>query len=65
VARRRCPRGTVPGGDQPVRSHPGWPEPDQRGEGCAVSPAGPGPPMGAANDGDLMAQHEQPGVLGG
>ena len=53
------------GGDQPVRLQPCRQEPDQRGEHCTVSPVEPGPPIGTAQHGDLMPQHQQPGVLGG
>jgi len=52
-------------GDQPVRSQLCRQEPDQRGEECAVGPVEPGPRLGAAQDGDLVPQHEQLGVLGG
>ena len=53
------------GGDQPVRSQLCRQEPDQRGEDGAVGPVEPGPRLGAAQDGGLVPQHEQLGVLGG
>ena len=53
------------GGDQPVSPQPGRQEPDQRGEDRAVCPVEPGPGIRAAQDGDLVPQHEQLGVLGG
>jgi hypothetical protein len=38
---------------------------DRRPSRRAVCPVEPGPGVGAAQDGDFMAQHEQLGVLGG
>ncbi len=52
-------------GDQPVSTQPCRQEPDQRGEDGAVCPVEPGPGIRAAQDGDLVPQHKQLGVLGG
>jgi hypothetical protein len=52
-------------GDQPVHPQRCWQEPDERGEDRPAGPVEPGPRMSTAQHGDLMPQHEQPGVLGG
>ena len=52
-------------GDQPVHPQSCRQEPDQRGEDRAVGLVQPGPGTGAAQNGDLMPQHEQLCVLGG
>ena len=64
VTRRRYPRRTVPGGDQPVNPHPWRQVLDQRGEDGAVGPVQPGPRTRPAQHGDLMPQHEQLRILG-
>jgi len=46
------------GRDQAVHPQPCRQEPDQRGEDCPVGPVQPGPREGAAQHGDLVAQHE-------
>jgi hypothetical protein len=60
--------GAVPpehgaGGDQPVRPQRSGQVPDQRGQDRAVGPVQAGPRPGAAQDGDLVPQHQQFGVL--
>jgi hypothetical protein len=52
-------------GGQPVHPQPRRQEPDERGEDRLVGPAEPWPGTGAAQHGDLVPRHEQPGVLGG
>ena len=52
------------GRDQAVHPQPCRQEPDQRGEDRPVGPVQPGPRLGSAQHGDLVAQHEQFGVLG-
>jgi hypothetical protein len=46
------------GRDQAVHPQPCRQESDQRGEDCPVGPVQPGPRLGAAQHGDLVAQHE-------
>jgi hypothetical protein len=59
VTRRRCHRRTVPGvTSRCIRSRGG------RSRFSAAGPVEPGPRMGAAQHGDLVPQHEQPGLLG-
>jgi hypothetical protein len=45
--------------DQPVRPQPSAQVPDQRGEDGAAGPVQPGPGLSAAQDGDLVPQHQQ------
>jgi hypothetical protein len=52
------------GRDQPVRPQGPGQVPDQRGEHRAVGPVHAGPWLGPPQHRDLMAQDEQPGVLG-
>jgi len=52
------------GRDKPVHPQPRGQDPDQHGEDSPVGPDHPGPRPGAPQDGDLMPQHEQPGVPG-
>jgi len=52
-------------GDQPVHPQLRRQEPDERGEDRSAGPVEPGPGVDAAQHGDLVPQHEQPGVLGG
>jgi hypothetical protein len=49
--------------DQPVRPQPSGQVPDQRGEDSAVGPVQPGPGLSAAQDGDLVPQHQQFRIL--
>jgi hypothetical protein len=64
VTRRQCQRRTVPGVTiRCIRSRGGR-TPNQRSEEDPVGPVRPGPRLGAPQDGDLMSQHEQLGVLG-
>jgi hypothetical protein len=43
---------------------PGWQQPSQRGQNCAVGPVQPRPGDLAAQDRDLMAEDQDLGVLG-
>ncbi len=53
------------GGDGPAHPQLCWQEPDECGEDCAVGPVDQGAGIGAAQHGDLVPQHERPGVFGG
>jgi len=49
---------------EPVRPQLRWPVPDQRGHDGPVGPVEPGSRVGAAQDGDLVPEHQQLRVLG-
>ncbi len=49
---------------QPVRPQRSGQEADQRGEDRAVGPVQPGPGPGAAQDGNLVPEHQQLDILG-
>jgi len=52
------------GRNQQVQSQPSRQEPDQRGEDGAVGPVQPRPRSSTPQNGDLVPQHQQLGVLG-
>ena len=59
LARPAVPPEHSAGRDQPVRPQPSGQVPDQRGQDGAVGPVQAEPRLGAAQDGDLVPQHQQ------
>lgn len=65
AARRRCRRRMVPGVTSPAGTRLPGQDPDERGGRCAAGPVQARSGGGAPRHGDLVAEHQDLGVLGG